>query len=148
MTQRELGLKAGFGERSADIRIAQYESDVRTLKKDILENIAHALEVSPMALDVPEIDNYYGLLHTLFTIEDRYGLNITKADGQPAITLDIDSPAFSTMFNMLSLWGEESDKLKDGVITKEDYDDWRYNYPEREAERQKEERRKLKRERG
>ncbi len=32
MTQKELGIAIGFEEKSADIRIAQYESNTRTPK--------------------------------------------------------------------------------------------------------------------
>ena len=34
LTQRELGLKLGYEERNADVRIAQYESSYRVPKKD------------------------------------------------------------------------------------------------------------------
>ena len=40
---------------------------------------------------------------------------------------------------MLSAWAEHAEKLKDGEITKEDYDRWRYTYPEMEAQRTKQE---------
>ena len=32
------------------------------------------------------------------------------------------------MFEMLSPWKEQAQKLKCGEITKSEYDDWRYNY--------------------
>ena len=34
LTQRELGLKLGYEERNADVRVAQYESGSRTPKTD------------------------------------------------------------------------------------------------------------------
>ena len=36
LTQRELGLKLGYEERNADVRIAQYESGYRVPKKILL----------------------------------------------------------------------------------------------------------------
>ena len=36
MTQKELGIAIGFEEKSADIRIAQYESNTRTPKEELL----------------------------------------------------------------------------------------------------------------
>lgn len=33
LTQRELGLKLGYEERNADVRVAQYESGYRVPKK-------------------------------------------------------------------------------------------------------------------
>ena len=34
------------------------------------------------------------------------------------------------MLEMLSAWEEQAEKLRIGEITKEDYDRWRYNYPQ------------------
>ena len=46
MTQKELGIAIGFEEKSADIRIAQYESNTRTPKEELLRKIAEVLDVS------------------------------------------------------------------------------------------------------
>ena len=72
MTQKYLGMAIGFPEKSADIRMAQYESGTRSPKEEITEKLAQALDVSPKALDVPDIDSYVGLMHTLFALEDIY----------------------------------------------------------------------------
>ena len=37
---------------------------------------------------------------------------------------------YITMFEMFSAWKEQAEKYKNGEITKEEYDHWRYNYPE------------------
>ncbi|MGN0604116.1 MAG: helix-turn-helix domain-containing protein, partial [Oscillospiraceae bacterium] len=39
LTQKELGIKLGFDEKSADVRIAQYESGTRTPKSELLSEI-------------------------------------------------------------------------------------------------------------
>ncbi|MFI3214974.1 MAG: helix-turn-helix transcriptional regulator [Eubacteriales bacterium] len=54
MTMKELGLAVGFPKSSADVRIAQYESDARAIKPDILEKIAFALDVNPDFLAAPQ----------------------------------------------------------------------------------------------
>ena len=82
MTQKYLGIMAGLPERTADIRMAQYEAGTRTPKEDLTKALAHALDVSPDALTVPDIDSYIGLMHTLFALEDIYGLTIEKRDGE------------------------------------------------------------------
>ena len=74
MTQKYLGTQVGFPEKSADVRLAQYETGTRTPKADMTAALANILDVSPLALSVPDIDSYLGLMHTLFTLEDRYGL--------------------------------------------------------------------------
>ena len=35
-----------------------------------------------------------------------------------------------TMFGMFTAWKEQAQKLKNGEISKEEYDNWRYTYPE------------------
>ena len=34
------------------------------------------------------------------------------------------------MWNMLQIWSEKAKQVKDETITKEEYDDWRYHYPD------------------
>ena len=80
MTQKYLGQVVGFPEKTADIRMAQYESGSRTPKADLTNTLAQVFEVSPQALTVPDNDSYIGLMHTLFTLEDLYGLKITELD--------------------------------------------------------------------
>ena len=79
MTQKYLGTAVGFPERSADVRLAQYETGSRKPKADLTAALAQVLDVSPQALDVPDIDSYIGLMHTLFTLEDVYGLTVSEA---------------------------------------------------------------------
>ena len=37
---------------------------------------------------------------------------------------------YITMLDMFSTWQEQSEKFKNGEITKKEYDQWRYNYPQ------------------
>ena len=64
MTQKYLGMALGFPEKSADVRLAQYETGSRTPKADLTAALAQVLDVSPHALSVPDIDSYVGLMHT------------------------------------------------------------------------------------
>ena len=82
MTQKYLGMALGFPEKSADVRLAQYENGSRTPKAELTESLAGALGVSPLALSVPDIDSYLGLMHTLFTLEDRYGLEVCECEDE------------------------------------------------------------------
>ena len=126
MTQKYLGQVVGFPEKTADIRMAQYESGSRTPKAELTENLADALGVSPLALSVPDIDSYLGLMHTLFTLEDRYGLTVEP--GENGVSLRVD-PRKAELSEMLTAWAEQTEKYRNGEINREDYDKWRYNYP-------------------
>ena len=118
-------------EKSADVRLAQYENGSRTPKADLTASLAQILDVSPHALAVPDIDSYVGLMHTLFTLEDRYGLKICECDGEIHLRVDVfQGKDAARLHEMLCAWGEQAAKLKSGEISKEDYDRWRYRYPE------------------
>ena len=130
MTQKYLGQVVGFPEKTADIRMAQYESGSRTPKADLTENLAGVLGVSPLALSVPDIDSYLGLMHTLFTLEDRYGLTVEK--GENGVSMRVDTRKgkdAAELSEMLNAWVEQAEKYRKGDISRENYDKWRYNYP-------------------
>lgn len=130
MTQKYLGIKAGLPEKTADIRMAQYEAGTRTPKEDLTQSLANALGVSSLALNTPDIDSYLGLMHTLFTLEDRYGLTIETRDGEVLFYFDPRKGQDAARISeMVYAWAPVMEKYRIGEITKEEYDNWRYNYP-------------------
>ena len=131
MTQKYLGVRVGFPERSADVRLAQYETGTRTPKAEMTAALANILDVSPQALSVPDIDSYIGLMHTLFTLEDRYGLKVCECDGEVHLRVDVNhGKDAAELSKSLAAWREQAAKLEAGEISKEEYDRWRYRYPE------------------
>lgn len=130
LTQKQLGIAIGFPESSADVRMAQYETGTRTPKEDLTKAIANIFEVSPLTLNVPDIDSNLGLMHTLFALEDMYGLEIDVEKGKVAFQFKDEKQLDPSFHQMLFAWTEQTRKFKSGEITKEEYDEWRYNYPE------------------
>ncbi len=128
-TQKELGLSLGFNPSTAESRIGQYEIGVARPRQELINRIAEILAVSPQALALPDIDNDTALLHTLFAIEDIYGLSVNMVDDEFCLTLDRENPAYFAMYDILRAWNRVSRKYRNGEITKEEYDNWRYNYP-------------------
>ncbi len=136
MTQKFLGVQVGFPEKTADIRLAQYESGTRTPKSDLTEALANTLGVSTMALNVPDIDTEIGFMHTLFALEDIYGLKIDKVNGEICICLDKNrGTSYISLLERFTAWQKEAEKYRNGEISKEEYDHWRYAYPEVEVQR-------------
>ena len=130
MTQKYLGTVVGFPEKTADIRMAQYESGSRTPKADLTNKLAEAFGISPQALSVPDIDSYIGLMHTLFSLEDRYGLTIEKTENGVSMYADPKKGTDAAeLSEMLNAWAEQSEKYHNGDINRDEYDKWRYNYP-------------------
>ena len=130
MTQKYLGTVVGFPEKTADIRMAQYESGSRTPKADLTNKLAEIFDICAQALSVPDFDCYIGLMHTLFTLEDRYVLTIEKTENGVSMYADprkgTDAAELS---EMLAAWAEQSEKYHNGDINRDEYDKWRYNYP-------------------
>ena len=130
MTQKYLGTLVGFPEKTADIRMAQYESGTRTPKAELTKSLADALDVSPLALRVPDIDSYLGLMHTLFALEDLYGLTIENKEGTVTFRFDPRKGKDAAQIaDMVTAWADVSTKYRNGDMSRDDYDTWRYSYP-------------------
>ena len=129
MTLKYLGESVGFPANNADVRMAQYEKGTRTPKADLTEQIADVLGVAPETLDVPNIESYLGVMHTLFALEDNFGLRIDKLSDEVCIRLDkANGSEYLTMLKMFSEWQEKAEQYRSGEISEEEYNDWRYNY--------------------
>ena len=101
MKLKELGRKMGFPEKSADVRMAQYEAETRTPKAELTAALANALE-------------------------DTYGLRVEEADGEICLGVDASQGArAASLREMLRAWREQAAKLEAGEITREEYDRWR-----------------------
>lgn len=135
MTQKELGIAIGFDEKTADIRIAQYESNTRTPKEELLRKIALALDVNYRSLYEPTLYAAEDIMYTLFELDEHY----------PATQLyeieDTSDPQFpekhiSISFNhnllddFLLEWQLRKKQLANCEITKEEYTEWKINWPQ------------------
>jgi hypothetical protein len=79
---------------------------------------------------LPLQSDYLGLMHTLFTLEDRYGLTVET--GENGVSLRVDprkGKDAAELSEMLVAWAQQAEKYRSGEINREDYDKWRYNYP-------------------
>ena len=100
----------------------------------MIKDLAQVLGVTSEAIAVPDIDSYIGLMHTLFTLEDRYGLTVTELDGQVCLKPAVNHPNYDLGFaNDLIAWNKVKTRLTTGSMLLSKYDHWRYNYPEDKA---------------
>ena len=65
LKQKQLGTAVGFSEGSADVRIAQYESDQRTPRDDIFKRLARELGVPPVLSEPKEYSAASFWMHEL-----------------------------------------------------------------------------------
>lgn len=133
-TQRDLGKLLGFSDKTCDVRVAQYESGDRIPKYDMLEKIAKVFNISPGTLDIPNINYWARRMQIFFAMEDKYGSEIKKIDGEYYLRIEKtypDEPCITGVRNaVLQEWVDMYTALQEGKITKSEYDYWRYNYPQ------------------
>ena len=128
LTLKALGMFVGFKKKG------------KRPKEKLVNGLAEALGVSPEAIRVPDIDSFTGLMHTLFAIEDMYGLTILTSHGKPCLSMVGSAvPQQEGLSQYLQEWCDVKMDLLHGRITKTQYDDWRYNYPRLKREKKENE---------
>ena len=115
ITQKELGRRLGYGENSADVRIAQYESGQRTPKQETLIRIAEILEVDVRNFLSPGITTLDELMETLFWMEEEnrglfHLFLLNDSDSEMAGITIRDKKTMSS----LQEWMGKKQKLGDG----------------------------------
>ncbi len=114
--------------------MAQYESGSRTPKEDLVRSLSRVLDVSPLALKLPDIDSDLGFIHTFFAIEDMHGVRAEKQGDEVHIVFDGSKQTMDeSIFKMLSAWADQAEKYRNGEISKEQYDEWRYTFPAKDT---------------
>lgn len=158
MTQKELGLAVGFPEKGADNRIAQYETDYRVPKKELLDKIALALHVHRL--------NFYSasqgsstpedVMRTLFWLEESSigsirlfqlvpnelpekhdariaAENDPSAHYNPSDAWPLRPPVamyFDAIVNdFMREWVARQQEYLNHEITREEYWEWKLNWP-------------------
>ena len=67
-------------------------------------------------------------MHTLFALEDVYGLTIGEFEGRTCLYLNRKAP--DALRDALTVWKKKAQQFHNDEITADEYNTWRYNYPE------------------
>lgn len=70
LTQKELGMAVGFPENTADVRIAQYETNARMPREELLKKLAQVLGVQKEILTVPVLSEPNEYKATFFWLNE------------------------------------------------------------------------------
>lgn len=125
LTQKELAIMC----RNSESAIRNYELGNRTPNMDQLQVIADALQINVYALADPSIDTYTGAIHTLFAMEEAYGLHpITDEDGQ--IYLTVDYQRGGALQDSIEAWAKIFEKMRKKEFSEEEYSHWKAKYPD------------------
>ena len=155
ITQKELGVKCGYSEDSADVCIRQYENGKKVPRADKLKIIAEALGVSYSVFRPESIRHEF--VENLFWFEEEFGYidlfsfgfinekpqDETKFNWEYNVTYNrynserllSDKPVGlnfndSEINELLSMWMQKKYELQQGLISKDDYFEWKINFPE------------------
>lgn len=151
LTQRELGLKLGYEERNADVRIAQYESGYRVPKNDNLMEMAkilninyiHFVGVTPgcaedIILTFLWLDEDNRHTFHLFQLVRNPGKCNTSDDKSVRYYDNDDWPAhppvgmwidYGLVNEFMREWYLRKEQLKNGEISEDEYFEWKINWP-------------------
>ena len=134
MTQEDLGSMVGLNSN----RIEQYEIGYRMPRKDLLNEIAKALDVNPMVLNEPSLYNSIAAMHILFKMEREYGLKAERINEKIAFHLNIDQS--HELYAFISEWIKKREEIEQDIFHAEDpnekgrlhdvYIDWEIRFPE------------------
>ena len=75
MTQKQLGILAGFPEKSADVRLAQYEAGTRTPKAELTATLANLLEVTTTQVSDMERGNTTTSMARLYQLCEYFNVS-------------------------------------------------------------------------
>jgi len=131
LTQKDLGLAVGFDDKTADVRIAQYESGTRTPKEDMLKRITKALDVNYRSIYEPSLYAAEDFMYTLFELDEHIGVSLYEIEDKLNKEKHI-ATAFEygkILDGFLEEWKLRKQELENNGITKEEYIEWKLNWP-------------------
>jgi len=135
LTMKDLGLAIGYNEKTADIRIAQYESGTRTPKEDTLKKIAEILDVNFRSLYEPTLYAAEDVMFTLFELDEQYKNSLRIYDivdeSEPYYTEKHKAVSFRyrILDDFIAEWQIRKKELDSGEICKDEYFEWKVNWP-------------------
>lgn len=152
MTQKQLGAAIGLPEKGADNRMAQYETNYRVPKKDMLMDIAEALHVNPINFITPVSGSAEDIMQTFFWLDvdnpdalhffpmvpskKKYGTDkeikaeYDNNDDMPAIPPVGMWFHYNTINEFMHEWMVHKQELAEGEITPDEYLEWKLNWPD------------------
>ena len=135
MTQKELGIAVGFNEKNADVRIAQYESNTRRPKDNLLYKMADVLDVGFFALYEPRQYNAESIMYSLF---DQGNDPMRVQLEEVLITDGLQRPQkriaiiynYDHLDEYLREWKLRREQVLNHTITVKEYTEWVVNWPD------------------
>lgn len=151
LTQRELGLRLGYEDHNADVRIAQYESGYRVPKKDTLLEMAKILNINHINFICEAPGSVEDIMQTFFWLDEdnRNIIHLFPLIRNPGKCNDSNDmavrynnndqwPAHAPMGMWLDYgginefieeWYIHKEELRNRIITEYQYFEWKLKWP-------------------
>lgn len=138
MTQKELGIRLVYKESTADVRIAQYESDQRRLKNNTLYQMAEILAIHPFCLVKAKEGSLEELLQTLLWLEEEHPDLVQLCflgDTERKVSeehRELQTDRVGIRINdqkiesMISEWLRKRIEVKRGILSEAEYLEWKW----------------------
>lgn len=114
----------GIGEESASPRMAQYETDNRTPRKEMLHKMAVVLDVDPRNISIPTGYREEDMIYRLLVLEDYFPEMKLERNGKTGeVVINLQNKKIN---EFLYQWGTIRGKKKQGMISEDEYMQWKY----------------------
>lgn len=148
LTQSEFGIALGFDAKNAAVRVAQYESNYRAPKEDMINQMADILNANPAMIRSYSDISEDSIFISLFWLEEEKGydvMNLTQLsdvylEDEMVNTYD-ETKTLSTLapvslfFNdekmntNIHQWYLQKQKLASDEISEDEYFEWKITWP-------------------
>ena len=125
LAMKHLGLAVGYTEKNAISHIANYESDHIVPNKKMKKRLASVLGISEYAISVPSLKTDIEIMHTLFKLDSIMPVTVGEYEEQIFM---FAMPQTDKTKEYFKAWIEKQNELRQGIITLEDYDLWKYGF--------------------
>ena len=110
LTQKQLGILCGFAPPSADVRISQYENNVKAPRPNAILQLSKALSIDRSALSDITINDEASIMRMLFYLDRIVGLNIEISGSRCHIDFDLSDRNFELLLSYINDWIEQKEK--------------------------------------
>lgn len=148
LTQAEFGIALGFDAKNAAVRVAQYESNYRAPKEDMINQMANILKANPAMIKSYSDISEDSIFVSLFWLEEEKGydvMNLTQLSdvysADEVVNTYDETKALSTLAPVSLLFNDEKmntnmhqwylqkQKLDSGEISEDEYFEWKITWP-------------------
>lgn len=148
MTQAELGAALGFHDKNQAVRIAQYESNYRVPKTELLMEMAAVLKCNYKALSSHNTELPERIMETLFWLEESDPdciklFEMTPASPNTSAKMTYNGQEYPSSCSPVAItlnyglvndflldWTKKKAELQSGAIDAKEYFEWKITWPQ------------------